>query len=397
MSLLERYIFRRAFSFAVGSLGSLVIIVWVVQALQRVDIVRTSASAAGNIFWIALMLLPDLAAGVLPFAVLIGSIQALNSLNADSERAVISAAGASGRVLLKPILFLGLLAAGLTLFNSHVLGPAAQRSFHDGLRSINADAISLFLQPGRFEEVQDGLVMSVASVQGSTIEGLFLSDERDPTTDLTYFAKEARIVDEDGQSLLLLYDGQLHRRTNDDGSIAIIQFQTYAFDLATLKPQSDGDWIRTSERPTQELLNPDPNDESYQNKPGGFTRELAQRFTDWLYPIAFALWAVAVAAHPRTNRQGSGPAMLLGISGGLFLKAIGFVVLSVIDRDTRLQVLAYVVPLLSISASLAFIRADVALSQLPVIDRISDGFAALLRGLSRIGSKPAAAGEGRRR
>lgn len=397
MSLLERYIFRRAFSYAIGSLGSLVIIVWVVQALQRVDIVRTSASAAGNIFWIALMLLPDLAAGVLPFAVLIGSIQALNALNADSERAVMSAAGASGRVVLKPILALGLIAAAVTLFNSHALGPAAQRSFHDGLRSINADAITLFLQPGRFEEVQDGLVMGVSAVHGSTIEGLFLSDERDPSADLTYFAKEARLVDEDGQSLLLLYDGQLHRRTNDDGAISIIQFQSYAFDLATLKPQSDGDWIRTSERPTQELLHPDSNDESYQSKPERFTRELAQRFTDWLYPIAFALWAVAVAAHPRTNRQGSGPAMLLGIVGALFLKALGFVVLSVIERDTRLQALAYVLPLLSISASLALIRADVAVSQLPVIDRMSDGFAAISRALSRHGSKPAAAGGAGRR
>ncbi|KQT52931.1 MULTISPECIES: LptF/LptG family permease [unclassified Aureimonas] len=396
MSLLERYIFRRAFGFAVGSLGSLVVIVWVVQALQRVDIVRTSMSAAGNIFWIALMLLPDLAAGVLPFAVLIGSIQALNALNADSERAVMSAAGASGRVVLKPILAIGLLAAVLSLFNSHVLGPAAQRSFHDGLRSINADALTLFLQPGRFEEVQNGLVMSVSAVHGSTIEGLFLSDSRDPSADLTYFAKEARLVDEDAQSLLLLYDGQLHRRTNDDGAISIIQFQTYAFDLATLKPKNDGDWIRTSERPTLELLNPDPNDESYQKKPENFTRELAQRFSDWLYPIAFALWAVAVAAHPRTNRQGPGPAMLLGISGALFLKALGFVVLSLIERDARLQVLAYALPLLSISASLALIRFDVPVSQLPVIDRISDGMAAITRAIGRLGPQ-AEAGGGRRR
>jgi lipopolysaccharide export system permease protein len=397
MSLLERYIFRRAMTFALGSLGSLVVIVWVVQALQRVDIVRTSASAVGNIFYIALMLLPDLAAGVIPFAVLIGSIQALNSLNADSERAVIAASGASGKVVLKPILVLGFLAALATLFNSHVLGPAAQRGFHDGLRTINADAITLFLQPGRFEEVQDGLVMSVSEVRGSTVEGLFLSDQRDPTVDLTYVAKEARIVEEDGQSLLLLYDGQLHRKTNDDAAISIIQFQTYAFDLATLKPRSDGDWIRTSERSTVELFNPDPNDESYQAKPQGFTREVAQRFTDWLYPIAFALWAVAVAAHPRTNRQGSGPAMMLGLVGALFLKALGFIALSLVERDTRLQALVYALPLLSMTASLVLIRLDVAVSQLPVIDRISDGLRAVARALARLVPSAEPAGGGPRR
>ena len=91
MSLLERYIFRKAFINSVGALAALVLIVWIVQALQRVDIVRTSASAAGNMFWIAMMLIPDLAAGVVPFAVVIGAVQALNVLNADSERAVIAA------------------------------------------------------------------------------------------------------------------------------------------------------------------------------------------------------------------------------------------------------------------------------------------------------------------
>ncbi len=90
MKILERYIFRRALTFSAGALAALVLVVWIVQVLQRLDVVRTSATAAGNIVWIALMLMPDLAAGVVPFALLIGAIQTLNGLNADSERAVIA-------------------------------------------------------------------------------------------------------------------------------------------------------------------------------------------------------------------------------------------------------------------------------------------------------------------
>ena len=172
--------------------------------------------------------------------------------------------------------------------------------------------------------------------------------------------------------------------------------QTYAFDLATLKPRSDGDWIRTSERSTSELFDPDPNDESYQAKPQSFVRELAQRFTDWLYPIAFALWAVVVASHPRTNRQGPSPAMMLGLVGALSLKALGFVTLSLVERDTRMQALVYALPLLSILASLILIRADIAVSQLPVIDRISEAFRAIPRAFRRL-LPSAAPAEGARR
>jgi lipopolysaccharide export system permease protein len=398
MSLLERYIFKRALGFSLASLVSLVLIVWVVQALQRIDIVRTSASAAGNIFWIALMLVPGLAAGVVPFALIIGAIQALNALNADSERAVIAASGASSAVVIKPILALGMVAALAILVLSHVVGPAAQRGFYNGLRTINADAITLFLQPGRFVEIQDGLTISISAVNGSTVDGLFLSDLRDPAADLTYFAKQAQILQRDQASYLLLLDGQLHRKTIADGATSIIQFQTYAFDLASLKPEGSDDWIRTSERSTSALLFPDLNDSDYQRRPEGFTKELAQRFSDWLYPVAFALWALVVAGHPRTNRQGAGPAMVLGLAGGLSLKALGFVSLSLVDRNVQLQAVVYLVPLASIALSLLLLYANVNVSDLSLVRRTGDAFRALGRGGAALwpGASPAGGKAARR-
>ncbi|GGD85676.1 LPS export ABC transporter permease LptF [Aureimonas endophytica] len=373
MSLLERYIFRRALTFSLGSLGSLVLIVWIVQALQRVDIVRSSASAAGNMFWIATMLIPNLLAGVVPFAVVIGAVQALNSLNADSERAVIAASGARNSVVIRPIVALGLSGAALILVISHLIGPMAQGAFFNGLRAVNADAITLFLTPGRFEEIQDKFVVGVGDVRGSTISNLFISDQRDPTTDLAYFAKEAQIAERDDDSYLLLRDGQVHRRTVADGAISVIQFQTYAFDLATLRPEGDGDWIRNSERSTLDLLRADATDKSVQNNPSAFAKELTQRFSDWLYPLAFALWALVVAGRPRTNRQGAGPAMALGLSGALGLKALSFVVLALIDHDTSYQILAYLLPLASIASSAVFLWADVDVAGSRLLTGLGDG------------------------
>ncbi|WP_182085699.1 LptF/LptG family permease [Aureimonas sp. ME7] len=372
MKLIERYIFRRALAFSAGSLAALVLIVWIVQVLQRLDIVRTSATAAGDIVWIALMLMPDLAAGVLPFAILIGAIQTLNSLNADSERAVIAASGGSRMVISKPILILAFVASALTLLNSHIVGPAASSAFQNGIRTINADAISLFLQPGRFEQVQDGLVMSIDEARGPNVRGLFLADTRDPTLDLTYFAREAHIVEREGQSYLVLDDGQLHRKRNADGSVSIIEFQTYAFDLANLRPVETRDWVRMSERSTRELLNPDPNDRVYQLHPNRFTEELAQRRSDWLYPLAFALWALVVAGHPRTNRQGPGPAMAMGLAGALALKALGFVSLSLVSDDPRYTAAVYGLPIGAIAFDLWLLWRNVNVTEMRAIRALTE-------------------------
>ncbi|MBB3949480.1 LptF/LptG family permease [Aureimonas jatrophae] len=372
MKILERYIFRRALTFSAGALASLVLVVWIVQVLQRLDIVRTTATAAGDIFWIALMLMPDLAAGVLPFALLIGAIQTLNNLNADSERAVIAASGGSRKVIANPILLLGAVGALIVFVNSNYIGPKASSAFQNGVRAINADAISLFLQPGRFERVQDGLIMSIKEARGPNVRGLFLADTRDPALDLTYFAREATVVERLGQSYLVLDDGQLHRRDNTDGAVSIIEFQTYAFDLANLRPVDAGDWIRMSERSTRELLNPDPNDRVYQLHPNQFTEELAQRRTDFLYPIAFALWALIVAGHPRTNRQGPGAAMMLGLSGALVLKALGFVALSMVQDDVRTVWLVYALPLSAIAFDLWLYLFNVNVSELRWVRRSND-------------------------
>ncbi|MEN3791429.1 LptF/LptG family permease [Fulvimarina sp. MAC3] len=372
MTLIERYIFRRALTSAFGSLVSLALIVWIVQALSRIDIVKTSASAAGNILWIALMLLPNLAAGVVPFAILIGSILVLNGLNADSERAVIAASGASMKVILRPIIYLGLAGGLLVATVSHGIGPLASNAFYNGIRSINVDTITLFLRPGRFERISPDLVISVGETNGKVIESLFIHDTRDPEVELTYFAAEASILDTDDQSVLMLFDGQLHRKPTHGNSVSVIEFQTYAFDLSDLKPTNDGDWTRTSELSTLTLVNPDPNDALYQNAPGSYVEEATERFTSWLYCLAFALWAVVVAGQPQTNRQASNAAMTLGLAGAVGLKAIAFLALSVVSDNPALAFFAYLLPISACAFNIFLIMRGTNLAQAPVIQTLFD-------------------------
>jgi lipopolysaccharide export system permease protein len=384
MTLLERYIFGRALLFSLASLASLVTVVWIVQVLQRIDIVRTTASAASDFLWIALMLMPDLAAGVVPFAVLIGCVQALNALNADSERAVIDASGAGRLTVSNPIMLLGMLAGLVVLFNSHVVGPAASTAFQNGLRTINADAITLFLRPGRFAQIQDGLVISIDEARGSRLTGLFLADSRDETVDLNYFAREAQILERGAESYLILQNGQLHRRTRSNGAVSVIEFQAYAFDLSSLRPTTSGDWTRMAERPTAELLDPNQSDPVWQRNPAGFTEELTARRTDWLYPIAFAFWAVVVAGHARTNRQQSSPAMLIALGGALVLKALGFVALSLIEADMRLAIVAYLVPAASIALSAALYAFNIDVLQTRLVRALGRFFSAIGAALRRL-------------
>ena len=57
------------------------------------------------------------------------------------------------------------------LLIAHVVGPAASSAFQSGIRSINADTITLFLQPGRLRARSSRASWSAsASVDGKTLE-----------------------------------------------------------------------------------------------------------------------------------------------------------------------------------------------------------------------------------
>ncbi|SJZ55427.1 LptF/LptG family permease [Consotaella salsifontis] len=390
MTILERYIFRRVLTLSIGALLSLLLVIWITQALQRINIVTTTAAAAGKVMWLAVLMVPNLAMGILPFALLIGAIQALNALNADSERAAISAAGGSMRILGRPVLLLSALFTLVMLIDANIVSPAAQRTFYRGMSQVNADVITLFLKEGRFEEVQKGLYLSVGSVRGSTVRGLFISDRRDPVMDLTYLAEEGRIIENGDEAYLLLYNGQLHRRKVGESAVSIIQFQTYAFDLSDLRGDHGGTWTRTSERSTAELLSPDPNDPQYRARPGSFAEELHERFSEWLYCVAFALWALVVAGQPRTNRQKTSQALTLGLGGAMGLRALGFVVTSVAGRNDLFVYALYALPLASIVSSIILLKTGKDIGEIRSVRIATDrilAFGALLRRAVPLGGR----------
>ena len=117
--------------------------------------------------------------------------------------------------------------------------------------------------------------------------------------------------------------------------------------------------------------------------------------TQWLYAIAFALWAVVVAA--RTNRQASSAAMTLGLAGGLGLKALGFLVLAQIETNVAFVPLAYLLPLSAIVLDSWLIWANVDITEWIVYRRTADGLHAASAAISRLfeGHKASATGAGR--
>lgn len=86
--------------------------------------------------------------------------------------------------------------------------------------------------------------------------------------------------------------------------------------------------------------------------------------------------------------------MALGLSGALCLKALGFVSLSLVDRDVQYQFLVYLLPALSICASLLLIRSNVKVGELAIFLTVGESLRGAARFFARLPQRPALA-EGR--
>ena len=79
MNLLQRYVLGRIVGTLAATVAGVLLLVWVVQALQRVNLVTDGGTALVSFLWIALLILPRVLTVILPFALVIAVVNALNA------------------------------------------------------------------------------------------------------------------------------------------------------------------------------------------------------------------------------------------------------------------------------------------------------------------------------
>jgi lipopolysaccharide export system permease protein len=304
MNIIERYILRRMFTLFMAASAAALGIVWTVQALAKINLVTDTGQSIGTFLKLASMLLPTVIPIILPFSVLIGITQTLATMNTDSEMAVIAASGARRSVIFRPTLMLAALASIFLLFVTHVVEPYSRQAVRAMVASANSDLITLAVQEGTFKRIDENLYIQIAArKENGRLGGIFLADSRDPAADLIYYARDGIVARNNDTSLLLMNDGEVHRRNPKDGNLSIVRFTSYAFDMSTFTAAAKGITLYPKDRATSYLLNPPPNDALFQKAPQFYRAELHKRFTLWTYPFVFALISLAIAGMVRSHRE----------------------------------------------------------------------------------------------
>lgn len=346
MNTLERYIFKKIVFAGLGAALAIFAVVWVSQAVSRMDFATGTGASMGAFVALLVAISPQLMSIALPFGLIMGIVKVLNELNSGAEMSAMAGSGVSRWSIAKPVFILCAAASAYTLFSSHFIEPSANQAKRDIVTEARTDLLTTLINPGQFRKLERDIVIYVDSKSpGNLLNGLMMADLRDPKNQLIYYAQSAQATKNDGIDMLLMSDGQIHRRSDKDNAVSIIKFASYAVSLSEFSAAANGHAYKVIERPTSELTTIDPNDSYLQDRFYEAKAEVQRRNSDWLYPMLFGALALALAGHPASSRQTHVITMGLAFGAALVYRGFAYYVYGESAGTSALIWLMYAVPI----------------------------------------------------
>ncbi|MFZ1815714.1 MAG: LPS export ABC transporter permease LptF [Rhizobiaceae bacterium] len=356
MKLIEWYIFRRAGIAALITLGSLAGVVWIIQALKEIDVITTKGQTIIAYLALTTLAIPMLILAVIPIGLLLATVFTVNTMNGNSELVVVNASGASSWVLAKPLLILALLCSLFTGLVGHFVSPWSLVTLRIFATEMRADLVSVLVREGEFSKIEDGLVFHVARREtGGVLSGILISDEREAGKSLIFTASKGFVSKKDGEAYLLLKDGEIQQRSPDSDNVTVIRYDSYLFDLSTFARKLEVGNLRPKERTTPQLLDPDPDDPFYKDRPGLYRSQIHERFSEMLWPFAYVVLMLAFAGQASSSRQGHGSAIGAAMLSVTLLRGVAFSAVSASKADASAVWLVYALPIAGIVAGTWFL------------------------------------------
>ncbi len=328
-----------------GTIG-MTAIVWLTQSLDMIDLVVNRGQSAMVFLKLSVLILPLLLTNILPIAVFVATLYALNRMREDSELIVMSASGISRWGLARPVIVFGGIAMLIAYSLNLYFMPAGYRTMKDMVYEIREDIAGAILREGEFITPADGVTVYIGSAPpGGDLLDLMVHNARDPDQPLTYLARRGAFVRTDSGPRLIMENGTILHRDVATNNVTLLQFDSYVFDLSQFMEPRGPHSRDLSERYLSELLNPDLTRNWDRRNIDRLYAEAHDRLSSPLYNLALALIPFVAVACGVYNRRGYAGRVALAMTAAIGVRLAGFGIQAVAAANPGLSALLYVVPL----------------------------------------------------
>jgi len=345
MRLLDRYLFRQLLgptllaTLALGTVGVLS------QSLEALDIIIKQGQSAFVLAEVTLLATPQLLAMVLPIAIFVAGLVALNRLHTEQEIVVCFASGMSRWRVIAPAMRLAVIGALLVLLVNLWIAPLCERAMRVELFKIRTDLAASLVEPGQFTEPSPGLtVYAQDAAQDGTLRNLFVLKEKAGGGDTTFIAATGKLDKRNGAPVLTMRNGS-SQEFSKTGVLNYLKFDEYTFDLSDFMSAKDAVTYKVPDRYLHELLYPDLTQAWERDNRTKMLAEANARLATPLYTIVFMAMALAAVIGGPFNRLGYAKRIIaVGAAAGV-VRILGVGCQALCDTMVWANVLQYAIPL----------------------------------------------------
>lgn len=345
MTLLQRYFWTQALWPLILSLTALASLALLTQSLQTLDLIVENRQSALTFFYITILALPQLIAIILPLAVFMAVLYALNRLNTDSEMIVAKASGVSPWQIASPAMRLGVFAMIIHLILNLWVQPLSFRQMRGEILKVRTDIASQMVSAGEFVTPTIGLTVFAREISpDGAMKDVLIYDERDEDVETMHTAKSGFLTHSNTYARLTLEKGHVQQKFTD-GTFDLVAFENYQVDLTDIIAFDSVLRLKASDRYLHELLK--PNSREYVNRK--YKQKLAaeghSRLAAPLYNLALVMLALSFMIRGEHQRMGYGRRITICTAIGFIVRLSGFGLASAAETAPIVNGIQYVVPL----------------------------------------------------
>lgn len=355
MRLIDRYLLRQLLGPVVLATLALTAVALLSQSLAGLDLIVNQRQSALVFLKVTLLYMPQLINLILPIAVFVAALVALNRLHTEQEIVVCFAGGMSRWRVISPAIRLACTIAFLALLMNIFIQPLSFRTLRQELFEVRTDLAATLVREGEFTEPAPGLTVYAQSVDGhGNLRNLFIHQIKPDGATTTYTAEQGRVGRAQGRPVLFMKNGT-NQEFSSRGVLNYLTFDDYTFDLAPMANSGELIHYKPSDRYLHELFFPDLQQDWERRNRLELLAEGNARLASPLYNISFMALALAAIIGGGFSRLGYNRRIVAMGAIAAVVRLAGFLVQAACEENAWLNIAQYAVPLIAIWGAMAAI------------------------------------------
>lgn len=222
---------KEIFLFFLISSIALTLIIWVIQAVNYLDIVTEDGHSFKVYFLFTLLSLPKIFSQSLPFVFFLSVFYIVSDYEDKNQLLIYWSYGVNKLQVINQIIQLSLIFVIFQIIFSTIAVPYTQDKSRSYIRSSNLDFFPNLIKPKKFIDTVKGLTIFIDEKnEDGSFSKILLKDETNTNNVQIIIAEKGNIILKDNKKTLLLNNGEI-LKVNKNNKTTSFNFRTTQFNL----------------------------------------------------------------------------------------------------------------------------------------------------------------------